>query len=121
MRVPHEVACRIEDGREHGRIETLNATRLEEPLGWKGGQRAIGFGERHTQPSKQLVFAQRLPFGKFTNPITIVWRTADAMYDPLLYVAAQVQKDVLDAVVRFVLAPPHILVAELVEAVRDLL
>jgi hypothetical protein len=43
------------------------------------------------------------------------------MYDPLPHVAAQVQKNVLDAVVRLVLPPAQVPVVKLIETIDDLL
>src|SRR6516162_8492822 len=117
--MPTEMGQGIEDGRKDCFFEALNPTNLQEPVIRDTCQYSIHFKGSLIQPAYQFFFRDWTALREFEGAIAGIRCAADAGTNPLFQVAAQVQEDIGDAVLRLVGSPPNLAVVQLLEAVFD--
>src|SRR5436190_2654864 len=111
----------VENRRQSRCIESLDPSPFEQSFGRKGGQYAIAVGHHLAKPGDELSLRVFGAVGRFTGPVAHIRFASDSMQNPLPQVSAQVQKNILNAVVRGMLPPVQVGVAQLLKTVVDFL
>jgi hypothetical protein len=117
--MPDEVTHRVEQGCQDRGFEALNAARLQQPPLRIIRDRPNGIVHGRTKPADQFRLRPSVTIGELGRTISPVLGVSGAVHDPLPEVPAQVQKDVLNAVVRLVRPPPEIGFGKLLETMFD--
>jgi hypothetical protein len=117
--MPAEMRNAIEDGRQSGDIKALDAPCLQQLASGQVAEHLLGLAHHGIKLPQQLVLGDAATFGKLRVSLANIDRTAHAGNDPLTHIAAQMEKQVADAIERRLGARPDLLVVQLVQTVFD--
>jgi hypothetical protein len=109
----------FEDDREDfkdGPVTILNPGFVEETRRIEPGQRPIRLEKRVVQSAEEFIFWSLLTLREFLRFVPGIRSPADPRQNELVEVSCEMQQKVADAVVRFVLPPPNVVVRELLDA-----
>ena len=103
----------FEDDREDfkdGPVTILNPGFVEEVRRIEPGQRPIRLEKRIVQTAEEFIFRSLLTLGEFLRFVPGVQNASDSGQNELVEVSCQMQQQVANAVVGFVLPPPDIVI-----------
>ena len=89
-------------------VTILDSCFVEEALRIEPGQRPIRLEKRIVQSAEEVIFRSLLTLREFLRFVPSIRSPADPRQDELVEVSCEMQQEIADAVVGFVLPPPEI-------------